>query len=84
MHLAERAEATAPIVKTVGPAIANAAQYVGGTTALVFGLTADEWSVVGIIGGLLLGVLGFVVNWIYRARHYELAQRRAHLGEDDE
>jgi len=33
--------------------------------------------VIGVIGGLLVAVGGFVVNWIYRHKHYRLAVKRA-------
>ncbi len=62
---------------------ATAATYVGGGTAAlsgaakVFGLTQDEWAVLGIIGGLLVGVAGLVIQWWYRHKHYSLAERRA-------
>jgi hypothetical protein len=39
---------------------------------LVFGLTPNEWSVVGVLGGLAIGVAGLVVNVYFqwkRSRH---------------
>jgi hypothetical protein len=32
---------------------------------LVFGLTPGEWSVLGVIGGLLIGVAGYLTNLYY-------------------
>ena len=50
----------------------NAASQVGAGAAVVsggfggveyiLGLTPSQWSVVGVIGGLLIGVAGLVVN----------------------
>jgi hypothetical protein len=39
---------------------------------LVFGLTPNEWSVVGVLGGLAIGVAGLFVNIYFqwkRSRH---------------
>lgn len=43
-----------------------AATYGGGGTAVVFGLTPSEWSVIGVIGGLVIAFLGFVVNAVFQ------------------
>jgi uncharacterized membrane protein len=53
---------------------ATAAQYVGSGGALVFGLTANQWSVLGIIAGIVIALLGFLVNWYYRDQHLRLAR----------
>ena len=57
--------------------LSNVAQYGGGGTAVVFGLSTSEWQVVGVIGGLVIGAVGFVVNTWFKHRHYKLAERRA-------
>jgi uncharacterized membrane protein len=66
------AEAGAALVTKV----ATAAQYGGSGSALVFGLTSNE---IAAYGGLLIGVLGFLVNtfvnWYYKAQHLKLAKR---------
>lgn len=36
--------------------------YGGSGTAVYFGLTPGEWSAIGVIGGLLIGFAGFLVN----------------------
>jgi hypothetical protein len=42
---------------------ASAAAAVGGGGAAVyFGLTAGEWQIIGVVGGLLIGLLGLVIN----------------------
>jgi hypothetical protein len=60
--------------------VASAAQ-VGGPivsvtsgAATFLGFTAGEWQVIGIVGGLLVGVLGFLVNWGYKHAHWKLAR----------
>jgi hypothetical protein len=35
---------------------------------LVFGLTPNEWSVVGVLGGLAIGVAGLLVNIYFNYR----------------
>lgn len=32
----------------------------------VLGLTPSQWTVVGIVGGLVIGAAGFLVNWYYQ------------------
>lgn len=56
---------------------ATTAQYAGSGSAVAFGMTGTEWSVIGVIGGLIVAVLGFVVNWFYKERHYRLAEAKA-------
>ena len=65
------------IVETAATRVATAAQYTGSGGAVAFGLSSTEWSVVGVIGGLLIAFFGFMVNWYYRERHYRLAEAKA-------
>jgi hypothetical protein len=43
-----------------------------------FGMTLDEWSLIGIIGGLVVAVVGLIIstamNLHYKRMHYKLAQ----------
>ncbi len=55
---------------------ATTAQYTGSSTAVAFGMTGTEWSVVGVIGGLVIALLGFAVNWYYRAQHLAVSKSR--------
>lgn len=41
---------------------ANTAIASGSGTAMFFGLTPSEWSIVGVIGGLLIGAAGLGVK----------------------
>lgn len=50
--------------------------YGGGSAAVYFGLTAGEWQVVGVIGGLVIGAVGLVVNVAFKFMHYRLTERR--------
>lgn len=57
---------------------AKTAEVGGGTVAFFSAINAQL--VLGVLG-LLVGVAGFVVNWVYKQKHYELALRRAGLPE---
>jgi len=50
---------------------ASSVAYAASTVSVVSGLTINEW---GVIGGLLLATLTFVVNWYYRHRTFKLAE----------
>jgi hypothetical protein len=65
---------------------AKAMTYTGAGTAVYFGLTNGQWSVVGVIGGLILGALGLIVNagitFYFKRQHLKLAARRVLPAED--
>lgn len=61
-------EASTTIIK-----VANAATYGGSSSAVFFGLTANEFAA---IGGLIVAIIGLVVNILYKHKHYKLAKRR--------
>lgn len=74
---------------------ANTAIASGTTTAVVtgaavkyFGMTPTEWSVVGVIGGLVVAILGLCVRTLvdiyYRERHLKLEQKKAGIHLDAE
>lgn len=75
-----------PLVKV------SAAATVGGAGAAVYyGLTPDEWSVLGIICGIAIGLIGLLANvgltWWYKQQHLTLAQqamRALPSGSDDD
>lgn len=56
--------------------ITGAAVFAGGGTAMVFGLSTSEWSVVGVIGGLLVGVGGLIVNIYFKHKHLQVVRNR--------
>lgn len=43
----------------------------------MLGLNTDQWQTLGVIGGLALGIAGFLVNLLFKYLHYRLAKRRA-------
>ncbi len=45
--------------------------YVASGAAVVFGLTATEWQVVGVIGGLALATITAGVNWYFKHKHHK-------------
>lgn len=45
------------------------------------GLTPGEWQIAGIVGGLLVGLIGVLLNLIFKVLHYQLAKQRAGVPE---
>jgi hypothetical protein len=56
--------------------------YGGGGTAVYFGLTAGEWQVVGVVGGIVIGLAGFFTNLYFKHQHLKLARERLEAGEE--
>jgi fructose-specific phosphotransferase system IIC component len=57
---------------------ASAATYGGSTAAFIGGLTANEFAAVG---GLIIGVAGFCVNWYYRYKQDRREEKKRELAE---
>ncbi len=49
----------------------------------VFGLTTSQWSVIGVIGGLVIALLGFAVNFYFKQQHLLIARQVAKASEDE-
>ena len=56
---------------------ASAVTYAGSGTALFGGLSANE---VAAYGGLIIGVIGLLVNWYYKAKEDRRAERASRDG----
>jgi uncharacterized membrane protein len=54
------------IVKT-----ATTATYGGSATAIIFGLTANEFAA---LGGLFIGVVGLIITTWYKHQHLKIAK----------
>lgn len=54
--------------------IATGAAYIGSSIPAIWGLTRDEWQVVGIIIGSLLAILTFLVNLHFKNEHLKIAK----------
>lgn len=52
------------------------ATYVGATGTLIWGLSADEWTAIGVIIGLVFTAATFVVNWIYRHKTWKALHKK--------
>lgn len=66
--------------------IASAATIGGSTSAVLFGLSSTQWSSIGVIGGLVIALIGLVVNSYFKAQHLKIARdnaRRLVLGEEE-
>jgi hypothetical protein len=53
---------------------ATAAQYGGSASAVYFGLTANE---IAAFGGLIIAIIGLVVNIWYKHQHLKIAREKA-------
>lgn len=70
---------------------ATAATYAGSAGAAasglagdaVLGLTTSQWSVVGVMGGLVIALLGFVVNIYFKRQHLLIAKQTAKADPDE-
>lgn len=56
--------------------IGTTAAVASGTVGLL-GLSAPMWSSIGVLGGLLLGIAGLIVNWRYKERAAKLDEKMA-------
>jgi hypothetical protein len=45
--------------------------YAGAAATVTWGLTADQWTAIGVIVGITFTVLTFAVNWFYRHRMWK-------------
>lgn len=50
--------------------------YIGAGSTIVWGLTADQWTSVGIIVGIAFTVATFGINWYYRHKTLKLHQNK--------
>lgn len=67
--------------ETIATKTASAAQYGGGTVAMIGGWSANE---IAAYGGLAVGIIGLAMNWWFKRQrlklmqeHLELRKRRA-------
>lgn len=60
------------------------AAYATASVPVLAGFTADEWTAIGVAGGLVLGLLtwigNMIVNWHFKSQHLKLARERAGAG----
>jgi MFS superfamily sulfate permease-like transporter len=54
--------------------IATKVQYTGAGGAAFFGLTLNE---VGVLVGIVIAILGFLVNWYYKHKSFLLREAEA-------
>lgn len=84
--LAPRSGIAGESATTTVTRVATATAYTGASVPVFAGLTADQVSALGIIGGLLLGFLTFagnmLISWWFKSQHLKLAQAKAARGCD--
>lgn len=60
-------------MSTPHSAAATAATYAASSSAIVFGLSANE---LAAISGVCIAALTFALNWYYKREHLKLARER--------
>lgn len=56
------------------------AAYATAGVPVLAGFSADEWTAIGVVGGLVLGLLTWIVNWYFKSQHLKLARERSRAG----
>lgn len=51
--------------------LSTAATYGGSGVAVFFGFTPGEWQIIGIIGGLVIGAAGLLVNAYFQWQRFK-------------
>ena len=59
---------------------ATTATYTGSASAVIFGLSANEFAAVA---GVLIALAGLVVNIWFKAQHLKIARQKAEANEDE-
>ncbi len=62
---------------TVGAKAAPVATYGGSATAILGGI--NDMNTIAVIGGILIGLAGFFLNWYYKAKHDRREQTEHNL-----
>lgn len=65
--------------QTAAAKAATAAQYGGSGAAVFFGLTANE---IGTFGGLLIAVIGLLINIWFKHQHLKIAKKKLEDGDE--
>ena len=59
---------------------ANAATYGGSATAIIFGLSANEFAA---LGGLFIGFIGLIITTWYKHQHLKIAKENSKANKDE-
>jgi hypothetical protein len=72
---------------------ASAAQYggpaitIGSATKQYFGYSLDEWSLIGIFVGIVVGVVGLIssqaMNFYFKHQHLQIARQKSRADENE-
>lgn len=58
--------------------VATKVSYITSSGTVIFGLSQSEWTVIGVVGGIILGAITASVNWYYRRKRDKREERRFH------
>ena len=53
---------------------ATVVAYTGSGVSVMFGLTKDEWQVIGVLGGLAIGIITYLTNVYFKNEHLKIAK----------
>jgi hypothetical protein len=76
--LAAKAASAAQWGGTSVASVSTAALAAGPSVAadVVFGLTVNQWTVLGILVGMAFAAGGFILSWVYKQKHMQLLRAR--------
>lgn len=56
--------------------VATGLTYAASGATTVWGFNAEQWGILGIIVGIVLGIGTFIVNLYYKQKHLKIAEQR--------
>lgn len=74
------AHTTTETVSALTSKVATTATYTGSASAVIFGLSANEFAAVA---GVVIALAGLVVNIWFKSQHLKLARQKAEANEDE-
>lgn len=51
------------------------ATYFGASLTALWGLTADQWTAIGVLIGVIFTAASFAVNWVYQHKRLQETKR---------
>ncbi len=74
------AHTTTETVSALTTKVATTATYTGSASAVIFGLSANEFAAVS---GVVIALAGFLVNVWFKYQHLQLAREQHRANEDE-
>lgn len=74
-RFADSVRMSAEAAEQLGHQVASKAPYVPAAGSIAFGLSGSEWSAIGVIAGIVLGVATLLANIWYKRHLIKLARQ---------